>query len=328
MTLTVFAATVVVFALIMYVLLDGFDLGVGNLVLTTFDETERDAMVESIAPVWDGNETWLILLGVTLLAAFPLAYSTILPALYLPVMIMLLALGFRGVSFEFRAQATRNRRYWDYAFCSGSVIASLCQGLMLGGVLSGVPTNGMESAGEVSVFSVFGIMIAISTAVAYTMLGAAWLNWRTEGRLQQRAAWQMQASMLAFAALACAVVTWVLYTDSRAGQTWREIPILSVVFGALAVALWLISWSSIANKQGRARVFSMLLVALFLVGIVITVWPYIVPYSITIWEASAPSSSQQLLMTGVVIMLPMVLANTIYVYWTFRRKPPVSAGSE
>ncbi|WP_368759226.1 cytochrome d ubiquinol oxidase subunit II [Pseudomonas aeruginosa] len=333
MTLLTFAACVVVFALAMYVLLDGFDLGVGSLLLTTDIEAERDEMIESIEPVWDGNETWLILLGVTLLAAFPLAYSTLLTAFYLPIMVMLLALGFRGVSFEFRGRATVNRRYWDYTFCAGSVVATLCQGLVLGAVLEGTPAhivsaNAGEVSGEVPIFSLYSCWAAISTVVAYAMIGSAWLNWRTKGATQQRAASQMRVAMLAFAVMVVIGIVWTLYTNSKAGQVWYENLVLSIVFAGLAIILWLASWVAVRNKPGSARFYSMVLVLLLLVGIVVTVWPYIVPYSISISDAASPSGSQQFLMTGVAIILPVVLGNAFFVYRTFRRNKPIKAEKE
>jgi cytochrome d ubiquinol oxidase subunit II len=323
MTLPVLAFLVVIFALVMYVLLDGFDLGVGSLLLTSSDEDERDAMVESIAPVWDGNETWLILLGVTLLAAFPLAYSTVLPTLYLPILVMLMALGFRGVSFEFRFQTTRYRKAWDIAFASGSVVAALCQGLILGAALSGIPAaDGHYAGGAFSFLSGFSILSALATVAAYAVLGAGWLHARTTGEVQRKAGRNLRLALASFAILACLAAAYMTLNDGPMGVAWHARRMAFILLAVGAVLLWALEWRSIGKMPVRARVYGIALITVFLVGIVVTVWPYIVPFSITIWEASAPSGSQFLLLIGVAVMLPVVLANGIYVYWTFRREPP------
>ncbi|MEK9284587.1 MULTISPECIES: cytochrome d ubiquinol oxidase subunit II [unclassified Bradyrhizobium] len=326
MILPVLGALVIVFALGMYVLLDGFDLGVGILLLTSRNEAQRDAMVESIAPIWDGNETWLILVGVTLLAAFPIAYSTVLPALYLPVLIMLIALGFRGISFEFRFQTTRYRKIWDAAFSCGSTVAAFCQGLIVGSALNGLPADiAASDRGPFSFLSGFGLLTAVTTVVGYAMLGAAWLNWRTNDSLQKRAAIAFRRASCIFALLACLCIAALVTGASPAAQAWIEHRPMFVGLGVVAGALWILCWRAIGNAPGRARLYASALIGVFLVGIVLIVWPFIVPFSITIWDASAPPGSQLLLLGGIACMLPAVLGNAVYVYWTFRRKPLAAA---
>lgn len=323
MIVPVLAAFLAIFALTMYVLLDGFDLGTGVLLLTSRDEAERDAIIESIAPTWDGNETWLILLGITLFAAFPLAYSTLLPALYLPIIVMLLSLGFRGVSFEFRYQTVDYRNRWDIAFSCGSLIASICQGLVLGVVLGGV---GSPQQVPLTMLSGFGILIAIGTVVSYALLGAAWVHWRVPGKTGNAAGKQVRLLLGLLAAIVLLAGAWLMTGDTPAFEAWRGREIWIAPFAVADIALWLACWFLVDRSPARTRLCAMALIALFLVGIVATVWPYIIPYTTTIWEASAPAKSQILLLGGVALILPVVLANSAFVYWTFRKKVPSAAG--
>jgi len=324
MDLTVVWAVIIAFAVAMYVLMDGFDLGIGILFPAFRVGKERDQAMNAIAPVWDGNETWLVLGGGGLLAAFPLAYAIILPALYAPLIAMLLGLVFRGVAFEFRWRDPGHRKFWDAGFCLGSLVATFAQGITLGALLQGITIEGRAYAGGWwEWLSWFSLLTGASLVVAYALLGATWLIWKTQGRLHEdarrHAAWLLPAFLLVVGAVSLATP----FLEEQYHQRWFEWPGLLVTmlmpffFGLTA----LIAWEGI--RRGRDWLpftASLGLFALTLIGLGISIWPDVIPGRVTIWEAAAPYSSQLFMLVGAAVLVPVILGYTAWAYWVFRGK--------
>jgi cytochrome bd ubiquinol oxidase subunit II len=317
-------AAIIAFAVAMYVLLDGFDLGIGILFPLAPGHAERDVMMNSVAPVWDGNETWLVLGGGGLMAAFPLAYGVVLPAVYVPIVIMLLSLVLRGVAFEFRFKAERSRFVWDAAFAGGSTLAALAQGLTLGAFVHGFVVSGDQFAGgPFDWLSPFSLMTGVGLICGYALLAATWLVLKTEDALQ---AWSRRTAEMALVAVVGFIALVSLWTPFEEPDialrwfAWPNILYLSpvpIVTAAVAIALWLQLW------RGRERSPFFLAVSLFLLsflGLGISLWPYAVPRSVTIWQAAAQPEAQLFLLVGVVVLIPLILAYTSYSYWVFRGK--------
>ena len=327
--LTTLTAMTVVFALFLYVVMDGFDLGLAML-FPAMRRQDRDVMVNSIAPVWDGNETWLVLGGGAVMAGFPKAYAVLMPALYVPIILMLLGLVFRGVAFEFRARSTRRGHWWDWAFFSGSVVAAAMQGIALGAVLQGVSVqDGAYAGGWFDWLTPFTLLTGAGVIVAYLLLGAGWLILKTEGHLRDDA--YRMARPLLFAVLA-AIVAVSLATPFLHGEYWRRwftwptvalaapVPLL---VGLVALALI----RTLAARRDRwPFILTLALFALCFAGLGISMFPWIVPGALTIHDAAAPEKSQRFLMTGVVLMIPVILAYTGYAYWVFRGKVDPQVG--
>jgi len=331
-SLTLTWALLIQLAVFMYVVMDGFDLGVGILFPWFHDRAERDVMVNSIAPVWDGNETWLILGGGGLLAVFPLAYVTLLPALYMPLTLMLLALVFRGVAFEmrFRVHTDRQKLWWDRAFSWGSYVAAFCQGISLGALVQGVRVaNRAYAGGWWDWLSPFSLMTGIALMVGYGLLGACWLIWKTEGDLQHRC--RKLAKWLALATLGfiAAVSIAMLFNSAQFRERWLTFPgMLGAVWVPLLVLL-LARYFFIALKKQWEVIPFLCALGFFLlsyIGLGISLWPLIIPPSITIWEAAAPPSTQAFLLIGASVLIPIVLIYTGYVYWLFRGKVAIGSG--
>lgn len=322
-------AFTVAFAVFLYVVMDGFDLGLAILFPLARPE-DRDTMVNTIAPVWDGNETWLVLGGGAVLAGFPQAYAILLPALYVPVIAMLLGLIFRGVAFEFRFRSLRRRHWWDRGFVIGSVVASLMQGIALGTVLQGVEVvDGAYGGGWFDWLTPFSVLCGISVCIAYMLLGACWLIAKTEGQLRDDAyAW---ARRLVIGTLA-AIVAVSLATPFLLGQYWQrwfEWPTIAVtgLVPLLVGVVWLALRRTLAARRDRWPFFlSLALFALCFVGLGISVYPDIVPGSLTIWQAASPEKSQVFYMFGVILLVPVILVYTGYSYWVFRGKIGADAG--
>lgn len=325
-------------AVFLYVLLDGFDLGVGIL-FPMATPPERNAMVSSIAPVWDGNETWLILGGGGLFAAFPLAYAILMPAMYLPVGLMLIALIFRGVAFEFRAHAGssgKGRAFWTAAFALGSLIATLAQGLILGGYIQGVTVEGRAFAGGgLDWLTPYSVIVACGLVAGYALLGACWLIIKTEGELQVKARAWAQIGFVAVGVALLAVSYATLSVDPRVtarwgvslqGVDWTVFPAVAAI--PAAGALFLVLGFRAAGSRAEITPF-LCAMAVFVsgfAGLALSVFPNIIPFDVTIWEAAAAPNAQMLMLIGALIMLPVVLGYTAYVYWIFRGKTQVEAG--
>jgi cytochrome d ubiquinol oxidase subunit II len=317
-------AFVIAFAVFAYVVMDGFDLGIGILFPTLKPGPERDAAMNSVAPVWDGNETWLVLGGGGLMAAFPLAYAVILPALYAPIIAMLLALIFRGVAFEFRWRDPGHRPYWDTAFTGGSVVATFAQGIALGALLQGIAvTERHYSGGWWDWLTPFSLLTGVSLVAGYALLGAAWLVMKTEGPMQDH--FRRWAGILGAVTIACiaavSAVTPFLKDDYlRHWFAWpavlgtAQVPLL-VAIGAV------LFFRSLKTRQDYAPfILALALFALCFAGLGISMFPYILPGAVTIWQAAAPSSSLTFMLVGAAIMIPIILAYTANAYWVFRGK--------
>lgn len=323
-TITVIFAFVIAFAVAMYVVMDGFDLGIGILFPKFRVGAERDAAMNAIAPVWDGNETWLILGGGGLLAAFPLAYAIILPALYAPLIAMLLGLIFRGVAFEFRWRDPGHRAFWDWAFFAGSTIATFAQGVTLGALLQGIKVEGRAYAGGWwDWLSPFSLLTGLSLLAGYALLGACWLLWKTEGRIHDDA--RALARPLAIATLVAIglVSIYTPFLENQYFQRWFAWPsVLATAQVPLLVAVVaLLLFRSLAKGHERAPfLLTLALFGLSLLGLGISMFPEIVPGAVTIWQAAAPAKSQIFMLTGAAVLIPIILVYTGWAYWVFRGK--------
>jgi cytochrome d ubiquinol oxidase subunit II len=313
----------------LYVLLDGFDLGVG--ILYGFaPEPSKELVMNSIAPIWDGNETWLILGGVGLLAVFPLAFAIIIPAVYFPVLAMLLGLVFRGVAFEFRFKQPRIRRFWAGGFCVGSAVASFAQGAVLGAFIQGFKVDGRNFAGtSFDWFTPFSVLTGVALMLGYGLLGAGWLILKTEGELQ---AWARRMGRICFIGVLTAigvVSVWTPLADTAIAARWFSWPNVAVLapIPLITLAIALVEWRSL-NRDGHAGPFvgAMGLFFMSYLGIAISLWPFVVPRAYTLWEASSAPSTQVFLLIGTLFLLPVIIMYTGWSYWVFRGKLRDDAG--
>ena len=324
MTLPVVFALVAAFGLTLYVLADGFDLGIGILFLLAPRERDRDVMMESVAPFWDGNETWLVLGGTLLLAAFPAAYYILLPAFYLPVMVMLFALIMRGVAFEFRLRAERARRAWDYVFALGSLLATLCQGMILGAFINGVPvSDGAFAGGAFSFLTLLGLACGAGLAGGYALLGAGWLILKSGGPTQVFAREVGRAALILALGAMALVSGWTALTQPEIAQRWFAWPwLLPQAFLPLAAAITgVLIWRKLWDG-GEATIF-ILGLALFLLGfggLALSLWPYVVPRHVTVWDGAADATTLHFIGIGLAIVLPVILSYLGFAYWVFRGK--------
>jgi cytochrome d ubiquinol oxidase subunit II len=323
-------AIIIAIGVIMYVVMDGFDLGVGILFPFARSDSDRDVMMNSVAPIWDGNETWLILGGTSLFAAFPIAYAVLLPAFYLPLLIMLLALIFRGVAFEFRFKSRGNRHWWDRAFAFGSMAATFAQGVVLGAFVQGVEVADRAYAGgALAWLNPFALFCGLALMAGYTMLGAAWLIGKTEGDQQLWAYDQMRtASLLTLIAVGI-VSLWTPLIHAEIASRWFTWPNL-LYLSPVPVLVLLVGWRLYLAIERRENWTPFLLtLALFLLsyaGLAISLFPYVIPPEITIWDAASPPSSQRFLLAGTIVILPIILTYTFYNYWVFRGKVTPETG--
>ena len=320
---TVWAA-LILFAVFAYVVMDGFDLGIGILFPAFTPGHGRDQAINSVAPVWDGNETWLVFGGGGLLAAFPLAYGVIMTALYPPVIAMLLALVFRGVAFEARWRDPAHRPWWDLAFNVGSTVAAFAQGVILGALLQGIAVEDRVYAGGwLDWLTPFSLLTGACVVVGYALLGATWLVWKTEGATQARA--RGCAPWLGLGLLggivAVSLATLGLEFDYR--QRWTRYPaVLLTAQVPLLTAILAYAFRR-ALRRGRELAPFLLTLGLFaltFLGLCISVFPYVVPRALTIHEAAAPESSLVFMLVGAAVLIPVILAYTGWAYWVFRGK--------
>ncbi len=317
-------AGIIAFAVLTYVILDGFDLGVGILFPTAKTERERATMMNSIAPIWDGNETWLVMGGGGLFAVFPLAYAVVMPALYMPIILMLLALIFRGVAFEYRWRTERWKRVWDAAFFGGSVVAAFMQGIALGALVQGIEiANRAYAGGWWDWLSLFSILTGVAVVIGYALLGATWLVMKTEGELQARM--QRFGKPLGIATLGFIGVVSILtpFQDPEYFQRWFDFPgvLFSVVMpAALLTTTYLLFTGLRDGKDVQPFLSALSLFVLCFIGIGISFYPHIIPPSLTIADAAAPDKSLRFALVGTVILIPMILGYTAYAYWVFRGK--------
>lgn len=342
-TIATIWAFLIATAIFLYVCMDGFDLGVGILFPWIHGREDRDLAVNTVAPVWDGNETWLILGGAGLFGVFPLAYATIMPAVYMPIIVMLLALIFRGVAFEmrFRAATPGQLLWWDRAFSGGSYIATFAQGVVLGALVQGIRVEGRSYAGGWwDWLSPFSILTGLALLAGYGMLGACWLVWKTEGEMQDQVralGRRMTLLTLGFIGLVSLIVPFLLpafrarWFDFPTILAALPVPVLVVVlcwrlFRGLAEAGTHPGDARLVWRDGIPFACALGLFFLAYTGLGISMWPMIVPPHITIWEAASPRSSQLFMLVGAVVLIPVILSYTAYVYWLFRGKIKAGQG--
>ena len=308
-----------------YVVFDGFDLGVGMLYGLAPDETAQSIIMNSVAPIWDGNETWLVFGGLGLLTAFPLAFSIIIPAVYFPILIMLLALVFRGVAFEFRFKRPAVRRFWDRAFCAGSALATFAQGVVLGAFVQGFKVDGRQFAGtSFDWITPFAFLTGVALMFGYALLGIGWLILKTEGALQQ---WAREIGRLCLIAVLIAILAvsiWTPLSDPGIARRWFSWPNIGFLAPIPLITLLIafVEWRSLGSGKREAIPF-IGAIGLFLmsfIGLAISLWPMIVPYRFTLWEAASSASTQAFLLIGTLFLLPIILMYTAWSYWVFRGK--------
>lgn len=316
-------AGLIAFAVMTYVVLDGFDLGIGILFPFAKSERDRDLMMNSVAPVWDGNETWLVLGGGGLFAVFPLAYAIVMPALYMPIMLMLLALVLRGVSFEYRWR-TERQWLWNTAFFAGSTIAALCQGIALGALVQGIEVEGRAYAGGwFDWLTPFSVLTGVAVVVGYALLGATWIILKTDAELQIQMRRYAQWLGLATLALIGVVSLLTPFQDPIYFQRWFNLPgsLWSMI---VPILMLLLAWQFFTGLNDHSDLKPFLSALGFFVvsfvGIGISFYPMMVPPSLTIAEAAAPDSSLKFALVGAAVLIPIILAYTAYAYWVFRGK--------
>lgn len=322
--LTTLWAFIIAFAIFMYVVMDGFDLGIGIVFPTFAPGDERNQAMNSIAPVWDGNETWLVLGGGGLFAAFPLAYAVILPATYPLVIAMLLGLVFRGVAFEFRWRDPAHCKWWDRAFAGGSLVAAFSQGMMLGAILQGITVENRSYAGSwFDWLTPYTLLTGFGVVAGYALLGTVWLAMKVEGTAEDHA---YRLAKRAAASTLVLLVAVSLATPYLAPQYWdRWFAWPNILFASqvplLSAVLFAILFHSLARRRpGRGFLAALCIFLLGMAGLGISIWPYVVPPGVTIWDAAAPERSQIFMLVGVAIIMPVILAYTAWAYWIFRGK--------
>ncbi|MBF4987593.1 cytochrome d ubiquinol oxidase subunit II [Methylophilus sp. 14] len=325
MDLSLVWATIILFGIMMYIIMDGFDLGIGILYPFFKDKDDRDLMMNTVAPVWDGNETWLVLGGAGLLAAFPLAYSVILSALSLPLLFMLMALIFRGVAFEFRFKAhDAERHFWDKAFLCGSISATFFQGMTLGAYLQGIHVvNQAYAGGPLDWISPFSIFTGLGLLVTYALLGSTWLIFKTTGELQAVCMRLSQRISVALLLIIAVISLWTPWMDSRIAERWFTMPNLLWLSPVplLVIVCFYNLQRALKNKAETSPfLYTLGLVLLGYAGLGISIWPNIIPPQMSIYAAAAPPQSQQFALIGAVIIIPIILAYTAWGYYVFRGK--------
>lgn len=324
-------AVLILFGIMMYVIMDGFDLGLGILYPFFGNSVERDVVMNTVAPVWDGNETWLVFGGAGLLAAFPLAYAVVLSALYLPLILMLLGLVCRGVAFEFRFRARpEERHWWDKAFIGGSFAATFFQGVVLGSYIRGVPVIGRAyGGGSFDWISPFSLFTGAGLLVAYALLGSTWLILKTEGALQLRA-YRMTRRLAWLLLGAIGIVSvWTPLADARIAARWFSMPnLLWLSPVPLLVLAGIRPLLGAVPRQAQTVPFLSALALMFLGygGLAFSLWPYIVPPAISVWDASSPPQSQRFALVGALLTIPVILTYTAWTYHVFRGKVKPGAG--
>lgn len=324
MDLTVIWAFIIAFAVFAYVVMDGFDLGIGILFPTFAAGRERDRAMNSIAPVWDGNETWLVLGGGGLFAAFPLAYAVILPATYPLIIAMLLGLVFRGVAFEYRWRDPGHQKFWDFAFTGGSLVAALAQGMTLGALLQGIEVADRAYAGSWwDWLTPYTLLTGFGTVAGYALLGSTWLIWKLDGEEQAHARKLAIRAGGATIVLMGAVSVYNILLNAEYAERWLSAPeIYWVAPVPILTAIVALSLLRAILKERNSRPF-WLGIALFFLGMSglgVTIWPYAVPEALTIWDAAAPERSQIFMLVGVALTMPLIIGYTAWAYWVFRGK--------
>jgi cytochrome d ubiquinol oxidase subunit II len=319
-SLALFWAAVIAFAILVYVILDGFDLGVGVLFSVAQNEPRRDHMLATISPFWDGNETWLVVIGASLFAAFPTVYSVFLPAFYIPVLLMLFGLIFRGVAFEFRYSAAK--AFWDGAFCIGSVVAAFVQGAAVGAMIRGIPVkNGQFAGGAFDWLAPLPVLTGIGLLLGYALLGAGWLVLKSDGDLREWARRRIPRLTLTLLVVLIVAFGAALWDRERIGADLSN-RLWGLVFPGLA--LLALAGILVGVRQQRDGLPFAMTVAFFITAfltLAVLFWPFMIPYQVTVADAAAPDKSLSLLFWGAgVFVLPVIVIYTAVVYWAFRGK--------
>ena len=314
----------------MYVLLDGFDLGVGILFAFTHDDDRRTLMMNTVAPIWDGNETWLILGGMGLLAAFPLAFAIVIPAVYFPILLMLLGLIFRGVAFEFRLKETSQRHWWDAAFFGGSAVATFSQGVVLGMYVQGFQVSGRVFSGtSFDWLAPFPLATGMGLLFGYTLLGATWLVMKTEGDMQHWARGWARVALYGVLAFIAMVSVWTPLMHGQIAQRWFSTPnVFYLALVPIATALIAFAtWRALRRDADYVPfVGAMALFVMCYLGLGISLFPYVVPYAVTLWDAAATPSTQMFLLIGTLFLLPIIFTYLGWSYYVFRGKVTADVG--
>ncbi|MDN6179729.1 MAG: cytochrome d ubiquinol oxidase subunit II [Halomonas subglaciescola] len=326
--ITLVWAGIIGFGVIMYVLMDGFDLGLGILYPFAPDETSRDVMMNSVAPIWDGNETWLVLGGAGLLGAFPLVYSVFLPALYIGVFLMLAGLIFRGISFEFRFKSQKNRHWWNRAFCWGSIVAAFAQGAVVGAYIQGFPVEDrVYVGGPFDWLTPFSVLTGFGLMAGYALLGATWLILKSEGHVQDWAYSITPKLLLGVLVVFGVVSLWTPLVSVDVRERWLEQIHLIWIFPILAMLCAAALYRAVKRRaEGRPFIMALGLFIFTYLGMIASKWPVIVPPNYTIWDAASAPESQVFLLIGTVFVIPIILAYTTWSYWVFRGKVKVGDG--
>jgi cytochrome bd ubiquinol oxidase subunit II len=321
-------ALIIGFGVIMYVVMDGFDLGLGILFPFAPDEDARDVMMNSVAPIWDGNETWLVLGGAGLLGAFPLVYSVFLPALYIGVFLMLAGLIFRGIAFEFRFKSRRNRRWWNRAFCYGSAVAAFAQGAVVGAYIQGFAVEDfVYVGGALDWLTPFSVLTGLGLMAGYALLGATWLILKSEGHVQDWAYRITPVLLGAVLAVFGVISLWTPFIDPNVWSRWFDHLQLIWILPALALlSAFMVVRSVRRRDEGLPFIATLGIFVFTYLGLVVSKWPVIVPPDYTIWDAASAPESQLFLLIGVLFVIPVVLAYTAWTYWVFRGKVKVGEG--
>ncbi|WP_083003764.1 cytochrome d ubiquinol oxidase subunit II [Halomonas sp. GT] len=326
--LTLIWAGIIGFGIMMYVLMDGFDLGLGILYPFAPDEDARDVMMNSVAPIWDGNETWLVLGGAGLLGAFPLVYSVFLPALYIGVFLMLAGLIFRGVAFEFRFKSHRNRRWWNRAFCWGSAVAAFAQGAVVGAYIQGFQVEDfVYTGGAFDWLTPFSVLTGLGLMAGYALLGATWLILKSEGHVQD---WAYKITPILLALVLCVfliISVWTPFVNPLVWERWFGHLQLIWVFPALALLSAFLVYRSVKRRdEGIPFIATIGIYVFTYIGLIVSKWPVIVPPDYTLWDAASAPESQLFLLIGVLFVIPIILTYTAWTYWVFRGKVRVGEG--
>jgi cytochrome bd ubiquinol oxidase subunit II len=317
-----FWVAILAVSILLYVLLDGFDLGIGILFGLTRDETRRRAMMSAVAPIWDGNETWLVVAGVVLWGAFPVVYATLFSAFYLPLLLMLAGLILRGVAFEYRYKTERMRWIWDAGFAGGSLVAAFIQGLTVGALVEGLPiANGQYSGGEFGWFSPFAILCGVGLCLGYALLGACWLVKKSEADLRDAAYRLIPYLSVGLLAFLVVVFAYALAENLQVMSQWLERPYL-LVFPAIGVIAALVAAASVRHRRDGVPFYMVALIFVAAFGtLAISFWPYMIPFSITVEEAASPHSTLAFMFWGAgIIVFPLMLIYTVISYTVFRGK--------
>jgi len=324
-------AVIILFSIMMYVVMDGFDLGIGMLFPWFPEKADRDVMMNSVAPVWDGNETWLVLGGAGLLAAFPMAYAAVLSALYLPITFMLIGLIFRGVAFEFRFKtAAGKRRMWDWSFCLGSFCAAFFQGVTLGAYLDGIALrDGRFAGGALDWVSPFSLFTGVGLVVAYMLLGSTWLVMKTSGQLQADMRSRTRHWVWALVAVLVVLSLWTPWAHPAIAARWFTLPNLfwfAPVPVLVGVATLLLLRALRRDSHAQPFLLTLALVFLGYSGLGISLWPHVIPPGVTIWDAAGPPQSLGFALVGALLIIPVILMYTAFSYWVFRGKVQAGEG--